>query len=535
MRANLGSNIVAALLAGLGVATPALAATPVFVSTTGSDAATAACPANLIGTLACPAASIAKGVALASPGGEVRVAAGHYTGPLQLRDGVTIVGGYASKFEGFKQLSLDELKSLSGKEQDYQGHTRLSAGKGDDRVVVASGIKTKTALRNMVLFGPDLAGKSGRSSYVIVAQDSTALQLDSVKLVAGHGEAGMAGEAGAKAAATCTHGGGGGWTRQVNQRVTKGSCMPQMGAGDDICNDGTFQYCSSDNGNPGDADSLPGLGGTPGTAGHNDFCLSTAYGPPDGPIGTNGNPGKAGLTGLAGKAGADRAGAFKLTGGVLEWEARITGGPGARGMAGDGGGGGGAGGGRHGTFTFFTLSYTQCDIKIMQGGPGGAGGEGGCGGEGGKGGGAGGASFGLVFKDAKVFSTNVAILKAEGGVGGVGGAGGAGKAGSPGAEGKPGDTYTCRGYTYNAGAGAKGGDGSEGGSGGGGAGGNGGPSVALALIGNSTHEAQGLFHVDAGRGGIGGDGGNAAGAIHGDSGEAGLNAGTQQFKLLGTK
>ncbi|MFA6984685.1 MAG: hypothetical protein WC213_00570 [Arenimonas sp.] len=507
-------KVALALLGGLGLTPMAFAGAPVYVASTGSDIATPACPIGMIGTTPkCPVASIATGVALAKPGSEVRVAAGPYSGLIELRAGITIAGGYSADFTKVNTLSQKDLESPLRTENSYPGHTRLVPATGADRVVVAKALTAEAGLRNLIVFGPLLDGKTGRSSYVIVAQDGQTLQLENVKLVAGRGEEGAAGAAPTAPPGTayCNNGGPGGRSWVGTPDIHHVTCESSDGlAGSDESSGGTF--------------GTKGKGAIPNCLEADDSY--NAYDPAL--SGQSGGPGAHGLTGDAGIASADRAGTFLLAGSVLEWDAKAAG-SGGNGGPGGGGGGGGAGGGR-------IMSSFWTNMQMLLGGHGGDGGRGGCGAsQGGHPGSRGGGAFALTLKDVVVHSNGLAILQGQGGKGGAGGDGFNGWDGTPGMRGDVGLIWSLRGVDYHPGKGGDGGPGGGGGSSGGGAGGNGGPSIAVAEIGKVEHVTRGLFYVALGSGGEGGDGGKVAGALHGDSGLPGPIEKTYQFVLSGSK
>ena len=495
----------------------------VYVAPTGNDAHAGT-------TTTAPVATVNKGIQLAAAagGGSVKVMAGSYDGLVTLLPGVTVEGGYDAGFKAPSLLTDAELKSEERNAERYPAHTRLSHRAGD-RVVVANGLKTEAALSNVIVLGPDQSERPGRSSYAVVVQGSGTLHLKSVKLIAGFGGPGLAGETPQAATEWCTAGGTPGTAREFDPPIKVPADGRPVKNPNELCTDYedpmatgcrpvAVRSCESTAGNPGEsvldiAGKVLVPGGEGGPAGKS-ACLSADwFSAENGQLGGRGGDG---MAGGAGHPNPERAAVFVLKDGVIQWSGS-PGGTGGRGQAGGGGGGGGTGGS-------YAIGPLWC-AGVSLGGLGGTGGRGGCGGAGGSGGQPGSGSFAVVVQDTTITTERIGILLGHGGPGGRGADGGRGMSGTDGATGQASQKYkVCAG----AADGNRGGHGGAGGQGGGGAGGNGGPSVALALIGKASAHRSHLFHVASAATSHGGEGGRVGAQPHGDPGLSGLSASEAQ-------
>lgn len=443
----------------------------VFVSAAASDAGTAT------GSRSKPFLTIAEGLAAAKKGTLRVYACGTFTTPVTIDaalDGVRLYGGFDCTTWAYSAANRTVVKPA------------------------AAGVALKvTGVKALEIsdfeFDALDAAKAGESSIGAIVDTSDGVTLTRVKLVAGKGADGAAGDdggpgqngppvdpqqqGGLNASCSATSRPGGSWGGVPS------SCASLGGAGGDakLNSDGTA-------GSPGD----PRANVTPGGTDNG--------GAKGGQNGTIGSPGDSGTSG----AGALAPLAFTASGYTLP----DPGAKGTDGFPGQGGGGGGASNAPFGSGCF--------------GASGGAGGMGGCGGKPGTGGGSGGASVALFSWQSGVTLTGCTLISATGGAGGKGGNGGAGGTGQAGAVG--GAAYTVDGGT-SIGKGGDGGKGGNGGPGGAGAGGHGGPSFALVCAGTSAK--QNSTTLQPGTGGAKGSGGSVPSAA-GD-GQTGLAA--AEYKL----
>jgi hypothetical protein len=425
-----------------------MACGPVFVSDDGND--------DNDGSSDLAVATLARALALvtAEPERDIYLAAGTYQGPLSLRDGVGIYGGYEAG---------SWLRSPAA-------DTTI---RGGNPAVVAVDLVAGAVLGRVVIVGDD-AITAGSDAVAVRVQDAV-ITMFSVRAEAGDGAAGTAGIDGARGAdgESGEDGGDGcGFSGLFCGTACPEPAFGFGGPGGAVGTDGGSGGGSGFGEDGGVDGSTASNGGRGGNAGDGGIFVGTNR---DGADGVPGTSGSSGVDGNAGPPGT-------------------PGGTGASGGDGRGGGGGGGGAGAD-----FSISCNEF------GGAGGGGGGGGAGGRGGTGGGAGGSSFALqVSGRGAVNGTDLTLVAGAGGQGGNGGRGGT--AGDGGNRGNGGaalpDSSDTRGG--NGGDGGIGGDGGRGGHGGGGGGGN---SIALVIDGGSV-DIDGDSQLVAGSAG---SGGNSAG------------------------
>ncbi len=415
-----------------------------------------------------PLDAIGLGLDLAVASGidTVIVEEGSYTQNIQLKPGITLLGGYREPY----------WNKIPGSTSTIQGTTMP---------VAADSITTSTIVDGFFIDAAAGAGFGYASIGVTVVACSSALEFRNCVIMGdrgGPGDSGFAGAAGA-AGQSGTNGfpgacdqiylnpGGPGGTG-----ANSGGMGGQGGNGVDDGSDGDY---GADGRGPGGGSG--GLGGATQTE--------------TGRSGLSGVQGANGTQGSGGQASSD-FGSFSNGLWTASW-----GQAGADGTNGSGGGGGGGGGGQFDLF-----------IATGVGNSGGGGGGGGFGGGGGAPGMTGGPSFGVLCVDSSPTFVNCTISSDSGGSGGNGGDGGPGGQGGFGGQGGT----NC---LTEVGAGGDGGDGGSGGSGGGGAGGNGGPSFAIWRQGTGTPVLNGtsLLPGTPGTSGLGGSPGGQNG-IAGTSG-----------------
>ena len=466
-------------------------ASAVFVSVDGIDVAgcgTIAVPCNTIGFGNARAVSLSKT--------QVYIGVGTYNESVQLRNGVSLYGGFSTNFTS---RSAATRARITGSAQYLTT--------GIMYTVLGENLSLPSSFVALVIEAPDAIGQqvngSGRHATGILLRNTTAnVSIARSDIIAGNGSPGAVGFAG-----TSSPQGGG---------SLNGS---QGGSADSyakVC-DNTSRGAGGFGGGIS-----PGHGGSGGAGGTMDTDCSHPttfpFLPPDltARSGSNGSDGEMsagmfGQRGLAGPpcfAGSDGGpglvidGVNGASGGGLTSSNGLlvvaTGGTGGLGEDGGGGGGGGGSGG--------------CDTGVNDSH--GAGGGGGGGGglrapSGGGGGRPAGASLGIYLSNAIATVQNVDITL---GIGGAGGAGGARGLGQPGGLGGPGGLAAG-----SAKAGGAGGDGGRGGHSGSGGGGSGGPSVGILQIGGSLVESLNTFR--GGAGGLGGLRGDGAAASTGTPGQ----------------
>lgn len=320
-------------------------------------------------------------------------------------------------------------------------------------------------------------------SSIAVITDAIAASFTRCDLTAGNGVKGAdgvaAGEspgpskptdaaiAGNNGADACSNG-----VNMVSGGVQKENTFCMLSANPIGGNGGEGTVITGGNGATSPADLQTALGGIGQKTSNPAWGCFAGSGLGDG--GANGQPGSDG----AGAIGATNLGTLTLAGYV-----GVAGQPGGDGKAGQGGGGGGGAKGRAG----------------CGGASGGGGGAGGCGGYGGTGGKAGGASIALVSLGATLSFTQVNIALGNGGAGGDGGDGHSGRTGGSGGVGGFGS-----GSAISA---CRGGDGGQGGFGGKGGGGRGGHAIGIAASGAMAPSMAGVTIMSKGTPGLGGKGG----------------------------
>jgi hypothetical protein len=469
----------------------------VYVAQSGNDQNNGASPAMAV-------KSVARGLALATGGTEVQIAAGLYDEQLPpIPQNVTLSGGWDPSFDPNKRalLTAESLRTLKGGSakcgvQQGAGLTCLTNSNGDRVVTLRS--PGGQALQQLVVLGPDLSSKNdGSSSFGVVVDGASGARLDYVSIEAGNGAAGMTGESKLPPTGTCVRGGvgGGGGYNTGQGTIWSSNCSAQpASAGDSVIVNGV----------------TVAQGGAGGPTGHTECTAPTPHYSNLG-NGDRGGDGQQGIQGSAGRAAPTDPGSFiySQSGSDLIWLASSN--PGGRGSDGShGAGGGGGAAGDNGDVSFWCLVF-----QPIRGGAGHNGGAGGCFGGGGGGGGSGGGAFALVVADTQIASAGLVLF------GGPGGSGGGGGSGSGGTSGVHDDTWGSGGESTGtpcgaqgggpiiAGTGGQGGYGGNGGGGGGGAGGNGGPSIKLVTLadGALTMDANATLRYAGGRSGTGGTGG----------------------------
>lgn len=486
------SLVVACLLSGYAGAGSAIYVAPsgntVYVAPSGNDQNDGSTPAKAV-------KSVARGLALAAAGTEVRIAAGVYDEQLPpIPQGVSLTGGWDSSFSATKRtmLTSQSLQTLTVGTGKCSTLTCLTNSNGDRVITLRS--PGGQALRQLVVLGPDLSSRSdGSSSFAVVVDGASGVRLDYLSIEAGKGATGVAGASKLPPIGYCVRGGvgGGGGYNTGQGTIWSSSCSAQPAtAGDSVTMNNV----------------VVAQGGGGGATGHTECSAPTAHFSNLG-NGARGGDGQNGVQGPAGVAASTDPGylTYAQPGGDLVWVGN-QGGRGGDGSHGAGGGGGAAG--DNGDVYFFWCSTS----KPILGGAGHNGGAGGCGGGGGDGGSSGGGAFALVVADTTIGSSGLALF------GGTGGDGGGGGSSSDGTLGVQDDTWGSTGQStgqycgagpINAGTGGQGGHGGKGGGGGGGAGGNGGPSIVLVSLayGAVNMDPNATLRYTGGRAGTGGIGG----------------------------
>ena len=437
---------------------------------------------------------------------------GTYEGPVNLRSGISIIGGYDARPDWTR--NPDQTPVISAP----------SSAVEDDLLVAmrAMDITDNTHLKDLRIETDDMDDEDGVSTAALVIDNAPGLKLESVVLEAGAAGDGLDGEDGSSSSSSGGHGEDG----EDGQAV--GSFYHDFGSylfTDDF---GTGVFDMPDMTAAGTNPDCPDADGGQGARG-DDFVdedvqpFETAHLPGENsaagecvnPFGSPGNPlydadnecggrlyesgsfeyddqnGRDGLphsgTADSGDDGDPEVSISSGTGLVLEGH----GGSGAQGEAGRGGGGGASGQGR----------YESGPDQLYLGASGGGGGAGGCGGEGGEGGRAGGWSIGVIAEDTSGTSLiDVQIIANDGGEGGLGGQGGEGASGGVGGSG--GDQVSAQSGFGDEGNGTDGGDGSAGQTGGDGGSGAGGSSVAMVCPeSDASFVSEGSFDLSVGAAG----------------------------------
>jgi hypothetical protein len=445
------------------------AAGAIFVSPRGNDSGD--------GSMASPMRTLGAAVAAAAratPRRVVYAAVGSYAGAFELREAVSIYGGY------------DDARSWA--------RTRDSATviePGSEGVLIR-GVSSDLEIQ-MVTVQSAAAMMPGATAYgVRVVGSSGRVLLNRCTVTVGNGGNGAPGMAGTAGEPGGAGGGAGGPTPGAPGLSMCGGAGGAGGAGVSGTNDGNPGAMGMGNA-PG-----YGTGGARGSQGGG--CCSTSNGHPGG-VGSMGSPGSGGMNGAAAAA----LGTVRSEDGSY---VPAVGGVGTDGVVGGGGGGGGSGGGDRNGCPFCSSGTS---------GGGGGGGGGGCGGHGGAAGGGGGGSIAVMSVASNVHLEGCQLTTGRGGSGGAGGAGGMGGAGGSGGAGG--------GHSRTAGDGAMGAPGGDGGGGGGGGGGAGGPSVCVYSVGTApVTTSMTCMRGGGGPGSLGGNGGAGAG----NNGPPGLSEDTHR-------
>ncbi len=476
------------------VAMPGATQTPAntfYVSAIGNESNDGTSPATAVRSL-----SKALVLAEAKGGGTVRMTRGRFDEPsIGLPANVLVEGNWDpgsslatgfAKQDGFTVQHLEKFAI----DQDLCGaYTCITTSKAD-RVITMR--KPGSALKQLVVIGPDRASSVGSNSYGVVV-DAVNASLNHVVIKAGAGGVGRGGDGGGVGSGHCSNGGPAGWVKNIQTSGVSDFCDPQDG--------GQGESVKLNN-----RTANGGVGGKPGNSNCSKWP-SISYAEKGG----TGGHGDTGIEGTPGIAAAFNAGGFARLNADLDWASGNVGGRGGAGSAGGGGGGGGPGG------SWNVIYWCLVGYPVM-GGRGHIGNRGGCGGEGGGGGYSGGGAFALVVNGARVGMNNLVLFGGQGGAGGKGGDGNGGSAGevddTPGSAGST--TTGCSSSESQAGTGGSGGHGGKGGGGGGGSGGNGGPAFTLVKIGTgdvvpvAAVAVGGVFRITGGK--VGGSGKGGLGA-----------------------
>ena len=431
---------------------------------------------------AVPCATIQYGIERAASSGrsQIFIQAGTYDGPVVMRSGLSLVGGYDAEWR--RGPVGDVLHQVVVRGAYYEDGDRFL-------VVRAYSLSSPIALTDLVLVAADATGQvsvKGRSSYVLHVASSN-LTLHGVTIEAGDGSDGARGNNGSDAASAGgiddQDGTAGGPADEFSTACNSSSRGARGVRGSNTCGSDTYGGAGGRGGTMDeDCSGVPDLSATPGELGENAIQVAT---------GSYGYHGDGGVTCGIGRFGRDgrvqngAAGTAGTGGGRigLDWWGD-SGGTGGLGQDGGGGGGGGGSGG--------------CDDGTDSYGAGGGGGAaGGCRAPvAATGGGGGGASLGIFAYGSTVVATGCTIRRGRGGDGAAGGTGGRGQSGGSGGAGgfASGDSEV----------GGAGGDGGHGGHGGGGGGGAGGYSIGIVRIGGSLDHDCTFTGGAAGAGGPGG-------------------------------
>ncbi|HOH77688.1 MAG TPA: hypothetical protein PLB35_10590 [Myxococcota bacterium] len=509
------------------------------------------------GTIEQPVLTIARGMQLAdgAPARDVYVATGIYTEPLNIREGVSVYGGFSADFKILNPIAYETV---------ILGQEPIALLPGAVNAVSINGQAAgSTVLSGFVViaYNNRTAGQNSIGIYIKDCDSSLAVRdCRIVGGLAGNGAAGglgVSGEDGVGGAAglaaydintancgTTTRAGGQGGTHSCGTTPVGGgsggtAICPDFDEDTTGCATGPTIFNpdrvilqtrkSNENGTGG----LNG-GGAGGIAGldsiiDSDCSYSGSCGSCSVPSETR--TGAAGMPGNTGTDGGGGNGCTNTSGNVVDglWvPAQATGG--GTGAHGSGGGGGGAAGGVEtlncGPSDGGNRGYTDL------GGSGGGGGSGGCGATGGTPGGSGGGSFGIfvAFTTAPTSVPDISGVRVQPGQGGIGGNGGAGGVGGKGGAGALGGADGAGvDLTFCAAGGGAGGNGGAGGHGGGGGGGCGGPAYGIFMSGADPASVgawkTSVTFLGAGEGGAGGTGGTSFGA-DGTNGSNGIAANT---------
>jgi len=420
----------------------------VFVSVTGTNSA--GC-----GTLADPCASITFGMAQAATAVKphVYIAVGTYNEAVQLTNGVSLFGGYASNFAS---RSLANRASITGSTQDLTLGTRHS--------VIGAGLTQPISFDALVVQGANATGQlasgAGIHSVGILLRNSSAtVTITQTDIFAGNGSAGLDGVNGTSAPSIAAQAGGSGGSALESQTICDASSRGAAGVAG------------------GSGSAQGGAGGAGGTMDTDCGAFS-----PDGAAqsGISGAPAAviSGLLGTEGSGGAVCAAGMPGHDGRVSHGANGTGGVNPVIVGG-----------------LLVISSGSSGFLGLDGGGGSGGLRASSVGAGGR---AGGASIGIFLSAAHATIQGVNITRGAGGNGGDGGLGGRGQPGGLGGNGGPADGDSQ--------AGGAGGDGGTGGHSGGGGGGSGGISVGILSVAGSTTSVLGNS-IAGGAGGLAGSGG----------------------------
>lgn len=375
-----------------------------------------------------------------------------YTGTINLKDGVSILGGYGADWS-IDQNLVPTIEGDAPADEDVFG-------------LKADSIDIPTIISNVIIRTPD--AQNGHDNYALWVKDSPKLVLHKVNTFAGaggRGENGVAGKVGDRGIDGTAGRAGEGKFRFTLGVVT----YPFVDTL--LSNEGVNTNCPDSAGGRGGAggwetnamarlaekggDALQGTMG--GAAGVNDASMTRLAGK-DGEVGLLGPTARPGKNGEVNGVVVD--GLYKRD--APHGEIGETGATGP--------GGGGGGGAAH------SISGNNNEV-VLAGPQGGGGGSGGCGGTGGTGGKAGGSSFGLFVVSSNGIQTiSSSFTAGAGGIGGDGGEGGAGGAGGQGGDPTSRNFSMQNGMAVNegtpsSGRGGKGSKGQQGGAGGAGVGG----------------------------------------------------------------
>jgi hypothetical protein len=499
------------------------------------------------GTLDRPVRTIERGLTLGEARGQpVFVAQGRYDEVVELRDGVSLFGGYRSDFGARDTVVFASIvEHLSGvpgtpvfraegirSPTDVAGFTLVGSpgpapGGGSTTAVVAESGPALVLRELVVLAGPGADGEEGASSSAVAAERGIA-SLDILDGVPGTSGDGGVEAAGAVCRGLAAEGGRPGLKQCPDGQAVDGGagagadcpdtgCRPDVQCGnsgctdftvDGICDTAAMQRAAVANDAGAD-----GTGPGAGRGGEPTYDSPTPYAF-DCFCEDNPTLRREGAPGESGAAGQDGSGGLGFSDAVGEFDAETglwRGGDGTDGA--DGTHGGGAGGGSHGA-GYDVLESNGGPCVDHLGGAGGGGGSGGCGAPLARGGRGGGASIGLLLRlpaggqgpDVR----DVTVFPAAAGRGGAGGLGAAGGRAGLGGLGGLGNFWCAR-------AGGKGGDGGGGGHAGGGGGGGGGSISGFHVVPDPAFPGDARAYVDAlavlnevgalpapGRGGAGG-------------------------------
>lgn len=482
-----------------------------------------------------PCATITHGIERAHTASRlrVRVAEGVFDEAVELKDGISVLGGHSSV--NWLRNPAVNTSTITGLIHD--GPHVMN--------VKAINVTQPTTFSGFSINGGD--ADAGGNSYVIyVSGASSALRIEDNTILAGRGGAGLPGAAGTNGSVGGD--GGDGLDRSnFNTTCTHNSSPPVMAggtAGASTCGSNTraggagahvtlcpiLDTVSEINEDNGDASPGQGPGGgaagrsprhsMKGTISAGNHLCTTSNTTTSSPV-----PGGNGAHGASGSGGSAAASAV---GSIVNdhWRGNASG-AGSDGADGSGGGGGGSSEG------IVDPGNSAVGTAYHYGPTGGGGGGGGCGATGGQGGLSGGASFGIFITNATGAPTviNNTISRGQGGRGGQGGLGGVG--GSGGAGGNGGVMIASSHWSRCGQHAAQGGTGGNGGHGGGGGGGTGGASVGIAIAGVSapaTYQNGNEFPIPETTltGGQGGPGGGSI-AAPGAAGAPGITRNVHAF------